>query len=123
MTYLCYFDVFTCLWSYYQTITISSEVKKIKLKDHYPYHLMEVKDCAVCDFVKVPRVSHCSQCGKCIYKLDHHCMWTQTCIGYRNQKPFFLFCLYMTLGVLQFWWSTYRVVHELNQKCHFFGTF
>ena len=104
-------------------MTISSQVKKIKLHEHHPYPLMPMKDCGACNFAKVARVSHCSQCGVCIYKLDHHCMWTQTCIGYRNQKPFYLFCLYMSIGVCQFWWSTSKVVHELNMKCHFFGTF
>lgn len=39
-------------------------------------------------------------------------MWTQTCIGLRNQKCFYLFCLYMSLGVVQFWYFTYRVLSE-----------
>jgi len=68
-------------------------------------------------------VSHCSTCGKCIYKLDHHCIWTQTCIGYCNQRPFYLFTFYMTIGVLQFWYSTIRSAAILFESCHFFGTF
>jgi palmitoyltransferase len=44
--------------------------------------------------------------------MDHHCIWTQTCIGYSNQKCFYLFCIYMTIGVLQFWYFTVRVLKE-----------
>lgn len=44
--------------------------------------------------------------------MDHHCVWTQTCIGICNQKCFYLFCFYMTIGVLQFWYFTVRVLRE-----------
>jgi hypothetical protein len=68
-------------------------------------------------------VSHCSNCGTCIYKLDHHCIWTQTCIGYCNQRPFYLFTFYMTIGVFQFWYSTIRVGSILMSGCSFFSFF
>ena len=35
-------------------------------------------------------------------------MWTQTCIGYANIRPFYLFCVYMTIGLLIFWYFTIR---------------
>ena len=44
-------------------------------------------------------------------KMDHHCIWTQNCIGYRNQKSFYLFTLYMTMGLLQFWFATYEIYY------------
>jgi hypothetical protein len=123
MSYICIFDVFMCLWSYIQTILIGSSVQKMSLKSHYPYSHLTIKQCEKCSHIKVPRVSHCSTCGKCIYKLDHHCIWTQTCIGYTNQRPFYLFTLYMTIGVLQFWYSTARVASKLSETCNFFGAF
>lgn len=123
MTYLCFFDVFMCLWSYFQTMRTSSSVDKLRNKEHVPYIGLEVKNCDKCNSIKVPRVSHCSTCGKCIYKLDHHCIWTQTCIGYCNQRPFYLFTLYMTIGVLQFWYSTIKAASALMDTCHFFGAF
>ena len=32
--------------------------------------------CEVCSRVKPPRAHHCSKCGKCILKMDHHCLLT-----------------------------------------------
>lgn len=71
--------------------------------------------CEVCNYGKASRVSHCSTCRHCVYKLDHHCIWTQTCIGFRNQKSFYLFCFYMAIGVLQFWYFTIRTIKEVDQ--------
>lgn len=102
---------------------INSHVGKLQEKDPKPYKLDYVKRCDKCNYWKGPRYSHCSSCGKCIYKLDHHCMWTQTCIGHCNQRPFYLFCFYMTIGVIQFWYSTARVLSLLNANCNLFGQF
>lgn len=122
MTYLTWFDVVMCLWSYFQTIRTSPAVEKMPLRDRNPYNL-PLKECPSCNYMKPPRVSHCSTCGKCIYKLDHHCIWTQTCIGFTNQRPFYLFCFYMSVGVVQFWYSTARMASLLLDGCSFFGAF
>ena len=116
---LSYFIVFMALWSYYQTIRTTNELKKLQGAPHVDNKkLLDsnflAKQCEHCHYYKPPRVSHCSTCGTCIYKLDHHCIWTQNCIGYRNQRPFILFTLYMTIGLLQFWEgsiSTFRIIY------------
>ena len=123
-----------CLWSYVQTYRIGNKVPKLskllpvdtiggKIVD--PKYLLTARHCEKCNYYKLPRVSHCSTCGECIYKLDHHCMWTQTCIGHFNQRPFIWFCLYMTIGVMQFWVSTVRAVSVMSGGCesHFFSFF
>jgi hypothetical protein len=52
-------------------------------------------------------------------------MWTQTCIGHCNQRPFYLFCVYMCWGVLQFWYSTIRTGFTMMGGCNssFFSHF
>ena len=43
-------------------------------------------------------------CGKCVPRMDHHCLLLVNCVGYHNLKPFFLFCFYQIL-VLALWFS------------------
>ena len=56
--------------------------------------------CIKC-FIKRPeRAHHCKTCNKCVLKMDHHCPWIANCVGFYNQKAFFLFLFYATLGDL-----------------------
>ena len=47
---------------------------------------------------KPQRAHHCSECGFCIYKMDHHCPWVNNCVGNRNMKYFLQFVLYIMLS-------------------------
>ena len=40
-----------------------------------------------------------SDCKRCTLRLDHHCPWVGSCIGYYNQKVFFLFLLYGIIAI------------------------
>lgn len=65
--------------------------------------------CKKCRCLKPDRSHHCSTCGKCVLKMDHHCPWLATCAGLRNYKPFLLFLIYtsifcwMCFGVSAWW--------------------
>ncbi|CAK9094034.1 unnamed protein product [Durusdinium trenchii] len=47
--------------------------------------------CAHCQGFKPPRAHHCSSCRRCVLSMDHHCPWTNTCVGQINLKPFVQF--------------------------------
>ncbi|KAI0260692.1 DHHC palmitoyltransferase-domain-containing protein [Gloeopeniophorella convolvens] len=48
--------------------------------------------CRICWGPKPERTHHCSQCGRCVLKMDHHCPWMGAkCIGYRTYPSFLHF--------------------------------
>ncbi|KAK2464599.1 hypothetical protein APHAL10511_003388 [Amanita phalloides] len=86
--------------------------------------------CKKCMAPKPERAHHCSTCGRCILKMDHHCPWLASkCIGHRTYPAFVHFILGITLQAIYIgsisaqaiWYSfehpfqvdTYTPVHEL----------
>ncbi|CAH1968787.1 unnamed protein product, partial [Acanthoscelides obtectus] len=61
--------------------------------------------CAICIHFKPDRAHHCSQCGTCLLKMDHHCPWIANCVGLHNQKLFLLTVLY-TVQYCSFYMAT-----------------
>ncbi|KAH9829635.1 zf-DHHC-domain-containing protein [Rhodofomes roseus] len=45
--------------------------------------------CRKCSAPKPERTHHCSTCGRCVLKMDHHCYWLgDRCIGHRTYAAF-----------------------------------
>jgi len=55
--------------------------------------------CKKCNRPKPARTHHCSVCNRCVLAMDHHCPWVNNCVGFRNYRYFFLFMLYIFVGV------------------------
>ncbi|KAJ7367393.1 DHHC palmitoyltransferase-domain-containing protein, partial [Mycena albidolilacea] len=54
--------------------------------------------CRKCWGPKPERAHHCSICGRCVLKMDHHCPWLGAkCIGHRTYPAFLHFLLCITL--------------------------
>ena len=54
--------------------------------------------CNACMAPKPERSHHCSTCSRCILRMDHHCIFTNSCIGLGNQPYFLAFVSWTTLG-------------------------
>ena len=54
--------------------------------------------CKRCNIKRPERAHHCKTCQRCVLKMDHHCPWIANCVGYYNQKFFFQFVFYATIG-------------------------
>ncbi|OCH92608.1 zf-DHHC-domain-containing protein [Obba rivulosa] len=54
--------------------------------------------CRKCCAPRPERAHHCSACGRCVLKFDHHCAWLgYKCIGHRTHTAFVHFLLCITL--------------------------
>lgn len=67
----------------------------------YPYDYLLYHPgyfCSTCRFPKPARSKHCSLCGACIQKQDHHCIWVNNCVGRLNYGSFL--CLLVAITTL-----------------------
>eukprot|EP00818_Percolomonas_sp_WS_P001515 CAMPEP_0117451360 /NCGR_PEP_ID=MMETSP0759-20121206/8965_1 /TAXON_ID=63605 /ORGANISM="Percolomonas cosmopolitus, Strain WS" /LENGTH=311 /DNA_ID=CAMNT_0005243953 /DNA_START=278 /DNA_END=1213 /DNA_ORIENTATION=+ len=55
------------------------------------------KYCNKCQKPKPPRAHHCHICDRCVMRMDHHCPWLSSCVGYNNHRYFVLFLIYLCI--------------------------
>ncbi|XP_014670661.1 PREDICTED: palmitoyltransferase ZDHHC2-like, partial [Priapulus caudatus] len=72
--------------------------------------------CEKCQCLKPDRSHHCSVCGRCILKMDHHCPWVNNCVNFSNYKFFVLFlgygilyCLYVAFTSMPYFLQLFNV--------------
>ncbi|XP_049421075.1 palmitoyltransferase ZDHHC23-B [Epinephelus fuscoguttatus] len=67
--------------------------------------------CPVCRVVRPPRAGHCRICGVCVLRLDHHCVWINSCVGQANHRSFLLTLVLFLLT------SLYGITLVLQSVC------
>ncbi|KAL3829572.1 hypothetical protein ACJIZ3_018374 [Penstemon smallii] len=100
------------LWSYFSVVftdpggvpsswrpAVDEERGDTDLLTEFPDDLEKrgIRFCRKCNHLKPPRCHHCSVCGRCVLKMDHHCVWVVNCVGALNYKYFLLFLFYTFL--------------------------
>ncbi|TDL22188.1 zf-DHHC-domain-containing protein [Rickenella mellea] len=69
------------------------------------------KWCRKCWAPKPERTHHCSLCGRCVLKMDHHCPWIGSkCVGHWTYPAFLHFLLSVTLLSLYIFLVFSRIV-------------
>lgn len=106
--------------------------------------LVGVRYCFLCQCIKPDRAHHCSVCGKCVLRYDHHCPWwvkpderdvelggvvsrTNSCVSFANYKFFVLFlgwaltfCAYVAATSLEYFiifWQVMRPTPFAPLRC------
>ncbi|XP_027621455.1 palmitoyltransferase ZDHHC23 isoform X1 [Tupaia chinensis] len=67
--------------------------------------------CAKCQLVRPARAWHCRICGSCVRRMDHHCVWINSCVGESNHQAFILALLIFLLT------SVYGITLTLDTIC------
>ncbi|RPD65830.1 zf-DHHC-domain-containing protein [Lentinus tigrinus ALCF2SS1-7] len=81
------------------------------------------KWCKKCSAPKPERAHHCGACGRCVLKMDHHCMWLgHRCIGHRTHASFvhFLCCVtllavYVAVLCASVVWWAFSHPHDIDE--------
>lgn len=59
------------------------------LKEDNPGRIIE-EWCTKCQLLRPARAGHCRICSRCVKRLDHHCVWINSCVGEQNHPAFVL---------------------------------
>ncbi|GLE01254.1 hypothetical protein PINS_up010084 [Pythium insidiosum] len=97
-TYLSFAAVLGAMQSFIAASTASPGIllpQTLVYYDNYEYDnaLYVKRECRTCKIPKLPRSKHCSVCKMCVPRMDHHCVWLNSCVGEQNHASFLRFVL------------------------------
>ncbi|NXP18703.1 ZDHC4 palmitoyltransferase, partial [Scytalopus superciliaris] len=78
------------------TITKSNHASLVKVYAYDGVMFQRGIVCPTCTVEKPARSKHCSVCGTCVQRFDHHCVWLNNCVGASNAGWFLLYLLSLT---------------------------
>ncbi|THX05277.1 zf-DHHC-domain-containing protein [Aureobasidium pullulans] len=110
-----YTFTYLCVTSTVDHITPANHAAAMRT---YPYdHILFRPEnvCRTCNLVKPARSKHCSLCGVCVARCDHHCAWVNNCVGRHNYRWFLLVLL--SIGIVEIY-GAYLCWHILSPHLH-----
>ena len=81
-------------------------------KDSFKYSLY----CDKCNNYRYPRTHHWSVCKWCVYFMDHHCIWVNNCIGYKNRRYFSTLLFAWAISCLYYWYYAFPMYYQFMRK-------
>ncbi|CAL8093874.1 unnamed protein product [Calicophoron daubneyi] len=58
------------------------------------------------------RCRHCVRCDHCVFRMEHHCVWTNCCIGGHNAGYFVMFLLSSLVMTLNATWLCFKMLRK-----------
>ena len=97
--------------------------KTVSIYDHFPYDdfLYVRRACKTCKTPKLARSKHCSICGYCVPKFDHHCPWINNCVGERNHKHFMAFLFANAFLLAYGTYASATILYMLVERNNLYG--
>ena len=76
--------------------------------------------CPDCYTIRTSRSRHCSVCGHCVERFDHHCPWLNNCIGVKNHNYFYIYILTQELVIIfSFCQGIYGLIKYMRDPNHY----
>lgn len=82
------------------TVTVANRAGSSEQAEVEPREKSRRNWCTVCRVMRPPRAGHCRICGVCVLRLDHHCVWINSCVGQANHRSFLLTLVFFLLTSL-----------------------
>ena len=82
--------------------------------DHLLRFVNPLDMCPYCKVLKTPRSRHCNICNQCVERFDHHCPWTNNCVGIKNHNSFLAFLTFLSLTMLTYIFALFYAIIMYN---------